>query len=198
MSKMQDMVLEWSYLFDTEELEDKPVKLVISPSLDEKVLIARRLGVGSLERLSSELRVAKIPGSMVVHVAGTLKADITQTCVVSGEPLSSHIEEGFDGWFADKAVAVSLAKARQEKMIAKGQSEVPLVEEHDDPEPIIDGQIDLGELSVQYLALAVDPYPRGAEVSVEYSSQTQEEGGFSFKNPFAALKEWKTKQTGQE
>ena len=35
----------------------------------------------------------------------------------------------------------------------------------DPPDPIVDGRIDLGALAVEFLALALDPYPRkpGAE-----------------------------------
>jgi hypothetical protein len=37
---------------------------------------------------------------------------------------------------------------------------MPFLDESEDPEPVIDGKIDAGELVAQYLSLAIDPYPR--------------------------------------
>ena len=36
----------------------------------------------------------------------------------------------------------------------------PAHEEDDPPDPIVDGKIDLGALAAEFVALALDPYPR--------------------------------------
>jgi len=107
-------------------------------------------------------------------------------------------QEEFEGWFADKDAAVSLAKVRKEKMIEKGKTELPILEERDDPEPIVEGMIDLGELCVQHLSLAINPYPHAEGVEYEHGDDAAQGEGFSFKNPFAALKDWKAKQGNTE
>ena len=40
-----------------------------------------------------------------------------------------------------------------------------MLDEEDPPDPIVDGKVDLGALAAEFLALALDPYPRkpGAE-----------------------------------
>ena len=39
--------------------------------------------------------------------------------------------------------------------------------EEDEPDPLIDGKIDLGALAAEFFALGLDPYPRKPGVSFE-------------------------------
>ncbi len=74
-----------------------------------------------------------------------------------------------------------------------GQGEVLVDPEGVDPaEPLPAEGIDLGELVVQELAVALDPYPRkpGAEVPAEYRPPEVE----TKEGPFAALKALKGEQ----
>ena len=59
----------------------------------------------------------------------------------------------------------------------------------DEPEPIADGRIDLGEAVVQQLAIALDPYPRapGAELPAQYSAEEANGSRDDAVTPFAAL-----------
>ena len=54
-------------------------------------------------------------------------------------------------------------------------------EEDDLPDPIVNGRIDIGAVTAEFLALGLDPYPRKPEVDFAY----QEDSGRE--NPFAAL-----------
>ncbi|GJL84945.1 MAG: hypothetical protein DHS20C02_07200 [Micavibrio sp.] len=188
---------EWSHLIDSEEVEAKPQKLSISADEEERGLLAKRLDVFSIDSLKAELTVVREKGSMVVHVKGVLKAQITQSCVVTTDPVISEIEESFKAWFADPEQAVSFAKARRDKLIEAGQGELPILSEADDPEPIIEGQIDLGELVTQYLSLSINLYPHAEGVKYEIGDEDEAaQGAETIKNPFAALKDWKEKQGG--
>ena len=131
---------------------------------------------------------------MVVHVNGRIRATVKQPCVVTLEPVESRIDETFEAWFSDPDQAIALSKAKHDKMAKSAGGEVPMLDEKDDPEPIIDGQIDLGELVTQHLALALDPYPHAEGVKYEYGDDEPEKVPEEFKNnPFAALKDWKDK-----
>ena len=203
MTKKKDETIppEWSHLIDSEDIDATPQKLEISAGEEERALLARRLDVMALDSLRADVNVVREKGSMIVHVSGILKAKITQSCVVTNDPVESDIEEKFEGWFADPAQAVSFAKARRDRLIETGQGDFPVLSEQEDPEAIIDGQIDLGELVTQYLSLAIDPYPhaQGARYEVGEAGDDDDEarqGGDIGKNPFAALKDWKEKQGG--
>jgi len=186
---------EWSYLVDSEEIEGKPLEIKAEAGKEEKRALARRLGVISLESLSVDALFSRKKGSLVIHVKGTLRAELTQECVVTTDPVQSTTEEEFEGWFADPEQAVSFAKARQDKLQEKGQNELPVLREQEDPEPITDGQIDLGELVAQHLSLSINPYPHAEGVHYELGDdEIKAQPAESRQNPFAALKDWKEKQ----
>lgn len=105
------------------------------------------------------------------------------------EPVESHIEEEFDGYYSERTDAISFAKAKREKILENQDPEVPFLDEKDDPEPVIDGKIDLGELTTQYLCLAMPPYPH--KEGVRYDIGDDDEAAINasrkLKNPFAKL-----------
>lgn len=183
---------EWPYLVEVEEIQSGTT-LKISPDEEQREALVRRLGVLDLTDLSASITLDFEGG--VVHASGQVRAEVTQECVVSMEPVKTTVEDEFEAWFADPGQAVSLAKARHEKLYGKGGAEVPILEEQDDPEPIVDGMIDLGELATQFLSLAIPPYPHaeGVEYEVGDDDPAAQPSGIR-KNPFAALKDWKEKQ----
>ena len=189
---------EWSYFVETDEIDDKPRRYSIAANEEERALLAKRLDVVSVDALEAKLEAVRKKGNMVVHVSGVLKARITQLCVVTAVPVLSIIEEEFEGWFANPADAVSFAKARRDKQIEAGQNELPVLNEADDPEPIIEGKIDLGELTTQYLSLFIDPYPRAEGAEYGGGDAESQKSPAIRPNPFAALAAWKDKQGGGE
>ncbi len=189
---------EWSYFVETDEIDDKPRRYSIAANEEERALLAKRLDVVSVDALEAKLEAVRKKGNMVVHVSGVLKARITQLCVVTAVPVLSIIEEEFEGWFANPADAVSFAKARRDKQIEAGQNELPVLNEADDPEPIIEGKIDLGELTTQYLSLFIDPYPRAEGAEYGGGDAESQKSPEIRPNPFAALAAWKDKQGGGE
>ena len=196
----QNTVLEteWSYFVDVEALESGSTAFTISPDEEARKRMAQRLGLVSLDALSAELSVTHYDGEAAYHVEGQISADVTQNCVVTTEPVQNHIEDSLEAWFADPDVTITIAKARHEKLTEKGHGEQPILEEQDDPEPLVDGKIDLGELVTQYLSLAINPYPHAEGVEFEPVVERAAEGEEDIKNPFAALKDWKDKLSSGE
>lgn len=198
MSKETTLISEWTHMFDTNKIDDA-ISLNLSPDEETKTRLAKRIGVLSLDALKADLTLQNEQGGRVVHITGKINADVTQICVVSMEKIKNNIEDEFEAWFANADQAVSLNKVRQKKMIEKGNRELPMIEEQDDPEPMIDGKIDLGELVTQYLSLSIDPYPQAEGVEYEIGDdQAQASSSVAFKNPFAALKDWKAKNTKKD
>lgn len=190
---------EWSHLLDTETLEGHLNEMTITAGEEACRRLAQRLSVVSVDSLKADVKISHGAGEAAYHVTGRIDAHLTQECVVTLEPVLSHIEDDFEAWFADPEAAISIAKARHEKLNEKGHGELPLLDESDDPEALVDGKIDLGELVTQYLSLAVNPYPHAEGVEFEQPKvKADEEGEDLIKNPFAALKDWKDKLSSGE
>lgn len=186
---------EWSYLVDVERLGDEPEIHTFEADDRQRTDIARRLAIASIEFAKASITLQRASGG-IIHAMGTIEADVTQACVVSQAPVAGHIEDEFEGWFGDKGSAVSFAKARTERELKKGNMEAEIMEESADPEPIVGGKIDIGELATQYLSLALDSYPRAEGTGNEYLIEPPDnkEGAAVRKSPFEALKDWKEKR----
>lgn len=172
---------EWRHMLRVLEL-DKPLSVTIAPSAAERAALAKRCAVPAIESLEARLTVAPETGRY--HVTGGFKAVLNQACVRSGVALTVDLESEVEGWFAEKEGTISFAKARKQRDEDMGD-QPNFVEESDDPEPLDNGAIDLGELVAQHLCLAVDPYPvsPGAEPLPEEGT----EGKVKLDNPFAIL-----------
>jgi uncharacterized protein DUF177 involved in 23S rRNA accumulation len=112
-----------------------------------------------------------------VHVTGRVQARIGQDCVVTLDPIENEIDEPIDLIFAPPEQIRDMADLVDDD--ADDEAEVP-----DPPEPIENGQIDLGRIAADALFLGVDPYPRkpGAVFESEIVAGSPED------HPFAALK----------
>ncbi|MCB1562140.1 MAG: DUF177 domain-containing protein [Alphaproteobacteria bacterium] len=192
----EKIVPEWSFPVNVAEINGR-LALDIAPDEAERAALAKRFDLLSLEVLAAQIVLTREAGQMRVRVQGRFQASLLQACVVTLEPVEDRIEESFEAWFADQEQAVTLAKAKHDRLVKKGRSEVPLLDEQDDPEPIIDGKIDLGELVAQFLSLSINPFPHAP--GVELPAEGEEENPVRMSagetpNPFAALKDWKAKQ----
>ncbi|MGJ5179399.1 YceD family protein [Bradyrhizobium oligotrophicum] len=120
-----------------------------------------------------------------VHVAGRVRARIGQTCVVTLDPIETEIDEPIDQMFAPPDQIPELADLVEDDPNSE-------VETADPPEPIINGQIDLGRLAADALFLGIDPYPRkpGAVFAPPAAAATAQD------HPFAALKALKSAAGG--
>lgn len=185
---------EWSHKIPVGDIGAAPLRTVISASPQQRKDLARRLRVESVESAEATLDLQRDPATLVLHVAGVLRARVVQPCVITREPVEEAIETPVEGWFADPDRVVSLLKARRERSKEMTDGELPMLEEKDDPEPVIDGAVDLGELVAQYLSLAVNPYPHREGAVFEEGAVAAAEGAAVpplRRSPFAALRKLK-------
>lgn len=188
--------VEWSYLVDIEKLSHEPRTFTFTADERQRADLARRLAIVSVEEAEAVVTLQKVSGG-IIHAMGTVRSSLTQSCVVSLAPVPARIEDEFEGWFGDKtATALSFAKARSEREVKKGHTEIEVMEESADPEPIIGGKVDIGELATQYLSLALDPYPQAEGVEHVYTAEPPKDsdGAELRRSPFEALKDWKEKR----
>ncbi len=184
---------EWSYDFIAEKVGDDPVDVEISAPEDCYPLLCNRLGLYSIESLRANLVLTRNAVNKVIHIDGKISAKLQQRCVVTNDPVDEFVEDSFEAWFSEPSNAVSFTKAKRERAVPRDSNDHPMLEEADDPEEIIDGKIDLGELVVQYLSLALNPYPKKEGVKFESDNDELDNDDVDdiYDNPFAALKAWK-------
>jgi uncharacterized metal-binding protein YceD (DUF177 family) len=148
----------------------------------ERDAIAALLDLRALDRLTFTFRLHR-RGQGRLALQGTLAAAVTQTCVVSLEPVESTLDVPVEVEFWPVPMIDDLASSPDE-----AASHGTL----DWPEPIEGGKIDLGPVIYETLATALDPYPKREGVSFEWSeaSSTGAEPEQA-ESPFAALKRLK-------
>jgi uncharacterized metal-binding protein YceD (DUF177 family) len=136
---------------------------------EECAALAKDLKLPALRSLSGEYRLTGTAKG--VHVAGTVTAKITQVCVVTLEEFDSTLTE-----------AVEVDFAESHGMPAQPPTEM---HEYEPPDEIVNGHIDLGALTAEFLVLGLDPYPRKPGVDFEYKDDEPQD------SPFAALSKLK-------
>ncbi len=136
-------------MFSLEDLGEDDVAIALQSTEEERAALARRFDVAAIDSFSADARLARRQGG-VVALTLTIRARLTQTCVISLEPFESAIEETVERLFAPAGAV-------------PGQPEDGVVQVDEDaepPEPLAGFEIDLGEVAAEQLGLAIDPYPK--------------------------------------
>ena len=116
----------------------------------ELAAIAERLDLVALKRLALSYRLDRA-GSGRLRLAGQLQADVTQTCVVTLEPVDAQLDVPVEIEFWPAALVEEMERNAEES----GNHGLL-----DWPEAVVDGRIDLGPVIYETLATALDPYPK--------------------------------------
>ena len=161
------------------EIEDDVAK-TIALTEAERGAIVDLLDLVALEDLGFDYRL-RWGGGGRVHLSGRLKANATQTCVVTLEPVPASIDVPVELEFWPHALVEELEKK------AEDPSHAGLV---DWPEAIVDDTIDLGPVVYETFATSLDPYPKKEGASFQWS-QGAAAPEASESSPFAALKQLK-------
>lgn len=169
----------FTYVVAREDVSDDGLEISLDAGPEARALLAKRYDLLALNELDARL-VIEPWRKKGLKVAGTLNADLVQSCIVTLDPVPAAVTADFTLLYLPEDVS-----GRRAMEVAVD----PLAEEPPDPLPV-EG-VDLGEAVAEQLALVLDPYPRveGAEFDVAESS----EGGSEKKpNPFELLKNLKT------
>lgn len=176
---MTETVPEFSRPVALEDLRGGAVRQSISATDEECSRLAERLGLAAIDNLDATVTVESRRGGKIIAVDGEFQAALTQTCVVTLEPLPGTVSETF---------SVRLAPAAD-----AGEAEIVEIDPEidDEPEPIEGDSVDIGELVAQHLSLALDPYPRAEGARLEPESLAA--GEVADEGPFAKLARLKPK-----
>ena len=173
--------------FETDPLPDLGREVTIEATEAERDALATQLGIPAIKRLTATFRVRPIAKDGV-RVTGEVRGEVTQTCVVSLEPVDEAVVEPVDLKFLPPSAIEPEKLIRAEDEDREGIELDPNAE--DPPEPLIDNLIDLGVIAAEFLALGLDPYPR--KPGVTFVSPEPEE---PLPSPFAALAKLKGPKT---
>lgn len=137
----------------------------------ERKAIAERLDLDGLDRLEAHATLTR-EGDLI-RAEGRLAASLAQRCVITRDPVASHVDESF-----------TLSFQREPDSYAPDE-EIELASDELDTIFYDGGEIDLGSAIADTLALSLDPFPRsaGAEAALKEAGVMSEERA----GPFAAL-----------
>jgi len=155
--------------------------VTIDATAAEREALAKLYDLPAIAALTATLRVEPA-GRGGARVTGEVRGELTQICVVSLEPFATTVEEPVDVRFAPAADEDSARRAARESLTLS-------VADEDDPDPVVDGRIDLGALAAEFFALGIDPYPRkpGAQFVTPVEQAAPD-------SPFAALAARRTRR----
>lgn len=153
------------------ELDDIPqggADYVLEPNEQQRAAIAKRLGIPAVDQLRGAFAVKRVSGGAELKLQ--LTAETGRICVASLEPMKEEIEE------------TVLMRFERNFVEDEDGADDDIIRE-----PLESEAIDLGEILVQHLSLALDPYPRksGAESLADRFSEN------AAASPFAKLKDLK-------
>src|ERR1700722_3798557 len=122
----------WHIAARLENLPETAQHFDLVPDAAVRAAVAGVANLRNLPRLAASFDVTR-RGADGLHVSGSVSATVGQTCVVTLEPLVNEIDETVDLTFVPRPAAEADAEPRDVKW--------------DDPEPLIEGKVDLGALA---------------------------------------------------
>jgi uncharacterized metal-binding protein YceD (DUF177 family) len=149
-----------------DNLPAQGVEATVEATAEECVALAKDFKLPAVRSLVGRYKLTGTPER--VRVTGRIAAAVTQVCVVTLEEFDSDLEEDVEVDFS----------APDSLPLTAGESE----REYEPPDEIVNGHIDLGSLTAEFLALGLDPYPRKPGVDFAYEVKDDPAEG-----PFAAL-----------
>ncbi len=169
---------EFSRPVDTARIGREAMVVDIAAEPAERAALAIRFGLLALDRLAAQVRLRHLPGG-VVELSARLDADVVQACVVTLEPVASHIAEDFTLLYGETDPAKDLL----------------IDADNDTLEPLDDEVVDIGEAVAQQLSLVLDPFPRAPAAAPSEGLAVRENPRQS---PFAVLAAHAKRRSGPE
>jgi uncharacterized protein len=164
----------WSVPIMTRQIPDTGLHRAIEANANERAAISALGDLRGVGEAKASFDLKPFSDGRV-QVTGRVRARVTQTCVVTLEPVDNQIDEDVDLIFLPPEQIRELADSIDEN----GEPDPG-----DPPEAIERGMIDLGRVATDALFLGLDPYPRKPDAVFE----PPVDGDDADLHPFAALK----------
>jgi hypothetical protein len=149
-----------------DNLPAQGIEATVDATAEECAALAKDFKLPAIRSLVGRYKLTGTPER--VRVMGRIEAAVTQVCVVTLDEFDSDLQEDVEVDFS----------APDSLPLTAGESE----HEYEPPDEIVNGQVDLGSITAEFLALGLDPYPRKPGVDFTYEVKNDPADG-----PFAAL-----------
>lgn len=185
---MKDTGGDVARLINVERLGREPLKFDIQATTEECEALAKSLDILGLSDVTARGSLVRQGANGQVLLTGRLQAEAVQACVVSLDPVAQAIDEEF----------TVLYTFDPEDLVVEDLDKVVGLEEPDPPELIVNNRIDLLTMVMEQIALALEPYPRRADLpepveeeDLDLDQVKKEQGTHQ---PFANLKDLMSKK----
>lgn len=162
--------------YELGRLSDAGDQVLVKASGDDLTRLAQWAELTGVDRFEGRVSLRKISPTRFGYDA-VLTADIVQDCVVTLEPVRSHIDRSFT-----RELHYTPRRHAEPEMaltLAAGDDEVP--------EEIASTRYDLAGPLLEEFSLSIDPYPRAAGVAFDVPADEVAKP----ESPFAVLKRLK-------
>jgi uncharacterized metal-binding protein YceD (DUF177 family) len=149
-----------------DDVPEKGLAVEVVADADERAVLAKAFGLSEIKSLTGRFDVRRKGREAIAK--GEVTATVVQICVVTLDPFEAEVKEEVDLRFVPDAPALDDEDAPP-----------------DSPDPIVDGRIDLGAITAEFLALGLDPYPKKPGAAFAFQPDADKENPFSV---LAALK----------
>jgi uncharacterized metal-binding protein YceD (DUF177 family) len=150
----------------------EPVQIRHEASGQELSEIKTRLGISKIFSLALDAQLQRTIIGDIYQVSGNIKLIAERSCIVTLENFIETTEGVFDEYFTTSPEQAT--DQSEQLLIDPAEDEVTLLEQD---------SIDIGELALQHLVLALNPYPRAPDAPLAAG----DEGISKKQRPFAGL-----------
>ena len=158
-------------IVDPATVQATPKRFDLTASEPQRRTIAQRLDLLDLPVFTARLALCREAGADILRLEGEIEAAVVQRCVATLEPVESAVAHGFVERYGTEP------EGPADEIVVQADEDADL-------DRLPPGGLDIAEIAVQHLSLALDPYPRapGAEPGWSGAGEGEPEG------PFAKLK----------
>ena len=178
---MSEKAPPFERFFDLDDLGQAGAEVVIALKGGDLARLAEWAEVEAVETFRAEIGLKRLSPTRF-KLSTALEADIVQACVVTLEPVRSHIALDFSREL--HVTGRVRHKAEQGGLLAVGAGEDEVPEEIESP------HYDLAGPLLEEFSLAIDPYPRAAGVAFDSPADDKN----ASESPFAVLKALKERR----
>lgn len=172
--------IPFSFPVKVGHVSSNPVSIDLEANEKERKALAESWNIVDLLSLKAKLRLTRWKRNGV-RVAGEFEASFIQNCVVSLLPIQTHASEEFVAHF----VPDNSKLARQDN-IQNGELIID-VDGPDIPDTFSGNTIDVAAVVAEYVAMAIDPYPRDEKAVLGDKFSNSADDTEKSPSPFAAL-----------
>ncbi|GIL00369.1 MAG: metal-binding protein [Alphaproteobacteria bacterium] len=154
-----------------------PLRLVASEA--ECLQVAQACGVRRVASLEADLDIRRWRGDGV-EIAGEVRASLEQECVVTLAPVSQRVVAPVEATFLPRGSPLDRSRSQSEELVLDPEGP-------DIPETFVGEAIDVWPLVVEFLLLAIDPWPRAPGAVLDPKLAGGEDGDAAPQSPFSVL-----------